>query len=219
MGRGKNRSYLPAVIISFLLFSLATANFKAQVFTFGESAVKIPAGSAVETRGNIIAFLIEEGKLEIVPDTDHLNIRAIDKSGRLIYTGSQARIFSLCQPEKFQKLTVTDADYRFVKFSAGKPEPDPSGKTVVIPKGTKIEKVEEHLYRFHLPNGEIVSFRCNITSDGHIGDCTRYTKDWKLMYTRTKVKFCRMMSVEELKNLSGKTPEDLWVQFIPQETK
>lgn len=219
MGRGKTNSYLPVFFIFFLLIFLTISNFQAQVFIFGESAVRIPAGSAVETRGNIVTFLIEEGKLEIVPDRESLSIRAIDKSGKLIYTGSQARIFSLCRPEKFQKLTVTDADYRFVKFSAGKPEPDPSGKTVVIPKGTKIEKVEEHLYRFHLPNGEIVSFKCNITSDGHIGDCTRYTKDWKLIYTRTKVKFCRMMSVDELKNLSGKTTEDLWVQFIPQENR
>lgn len=216
MERGKIGFYSLLVIIFFIL---TFRPLSAGIFVFGESSVKIPAGSTFEVKGNIIAFLLEDGKLEIIPAPDSLNIRALDKSGKLIYAGSQARLFSLCQPEKFQKLTVTDADYRFIKFSGGKPEPDPAGKAVVIPKGTNIEKVEEHLYRFHLPNGETVSFKCNLTSDGHIGDCTRYTKDWKIMYTRTKVKFCRMMSLDELKNLPGKTAEDLWVQFLPQEAK
>jgi len=216
MGRGKTGFYLLTIAMAFFLLTSAS---QTAIFIFGESTVKIPAGSAVEVKGNTIVFLVEEGKMEVIPASDSLNIRALDKSGKLIYTGSQARIFSLCQPEKFQKLTVTDADYRFIRFSGGKPEPDPAGKSVVIPKGTQIEKVEEHLYRFHLPDGEIVSFKCNVTSEGQIGDCTRYTKDWKIMYTRTKVKFCRMMSLDELKNLSGKTAEDLWVQFIPQENK
>ncbi|MGB9835354.1 MAG: hypothetical protein ACPLRX_01285 [Candidatus Saccharicenans sp.] len=216
MERGKIGFYSLLVTIFFIL---TFRPLSAGIFVFGESSVKIPAGSTFEVKGNIIAFVLEDGKLEIIPAPDSITIRALDKSGKLIYTGSQARLFSLCQPEKFQKLTVTDADYRFVKFSGGKPEPDPAGKAVVIPKGTNIEKVEEHLYRFHLPNGETVSFKCNLTSDGHIGDCTRYTKDWKIMYTRTKVKFCRMMSLDELKNLPGKTTEDLWVQFLPQEAK
>jgi hypothetical protein len=85
---------------------------------------------------------------------------------------------------------------------------------VVIPEGTKIEKIEENLYRFHLASGETVSFKCNLTSEGHMRDCTRYTKDWKIMYTRTRVKFCRMMSLDELKTVTSVSEDPLWVQFI-----
>jgi len=212
MAKGKaKRGIILAIFLGIIAISSSAA-----IFIFGESAVKIPAGTKVEVRPQLIVFYLEEGRLEVIPESDSLKIRASDQARRLVYTGTQARIFSECNPEKFKKLTVTDADYRFVKFSGGKPEPDPAGKTVLIPKGTKIEKVEENLYRFHLANGETVSFKCNLTSEGHMGDCTRYTKDWKIMYTRTRVKFCRMMSLEELKSLPGATEELFWVQFIPE---
>ncbi len=212
MGRGKVRTLISlTVILSFL-----TIISYAGIFIFGESSLKIPSGTRAEVRPELITFYLEEGKLEVIPESENLKIRTIDKTGKLVYRGTQARFFTECQPEKFKKLTVTDADYRFVKFSGGKPEPDPAGKTVAVPKGTKIEKIEENLYRFHLPSGEIVSFKCNLTSEGYIGDCTRYTKDWKIMYTRTKVKFCRMMTLEEIKALSTSLSEDLWVQFIPE---
>jgi len=211
---GKREVLLVVIPVSFLC--LVFCYSLGAIFIFGESAVKIPAGTKIQAKPEQVVFLMSEGSLEIFPVSDYLKLRALDSSGQLVYTGTQVRIFSECNPEKFKKLTVTDADYRFVRFTGGNPQPDPAGKSVVIPKGTKIEKIEENLYRFHLANGETVSFKCTLTSEGHMGDCTRYTKDWKIMYTRTKVKFCRMMSFDELRTMTSVSEDFLWVQFIPE---
>ncbi|MBC7361608.1 MAG: hypothetical protein H5U06_04910 [Candidatus Aminicenantes bacterium] len=212
MGRGKSQLlFLLTILMGFMFCFLSGA-----YFTPGESAIQIPVGTKIEVHPEMIVFILSEGRLQVIPDGDTLKIKALDNSGKLVYSGTQARIFSECQPEKFKKLTTTDADYRFIKFSTGKPELDPAGKGVLIPKDTRIEKVEKNLYRFHLTSGEVVSFKCNVTSQGHIGDCTRYTKDGKIMYTRTRVKFCRMISLDELKKMTSVQEEPLWVQFLPE---
>ncbi|NPV83949.1 MAG: hypothetical protein HPY46_10260 [Candidatus Aminicenantes bacterium] len=205
-------------LVSIIIFScgLAVLPVSAAVFTFGETAVKLPAGCQVKIKPDLITFQLEEGRLELIPEADNLKVRTVDKNGKLVYTGTQGRVFAECQPEKFQKLKVTDADYRFIRFALGKPEPDPAGRGVLIPKGTRIEKVGEDLYRFHLENGEVISFKCKPVGDDKIGDCTRYTRDGKIMYTRTKVKLCRMSSLEELKSLPSSLPEQLWVQFVTE---
>lgn len=213
MRRGRRR-FLPLILAFFLGF-IFRYSF-AGVFTFGETAVKLPAGCAVEIKPGLIIFHLEEGRLELIPEADNLKVRTVDKNGKLVYTGTQGRVFAECQPEKFKKLKVTDADYRFIRFALGKPEPDPAGRGVLIPKGTRIEKVEEDLYRFHLDNGEVISFKCKAGGEDKIGDCTRYTRDGKIMYTRTKVKLCRMSSLEELKALPSTLPEQLWVQFVTE---
>ncbi|MCX8159706.1 MAG: hypothetical protein N3G18_02090 [Candidatus Saccharicenans sp.] len=207
-----------ALIIIFLVLSTGfiLAQSSAVVFTFGETAVRLPAGCQVEIKSGLIVFHLEEGRLELIPEADNLKIRTIDKNGKLVYTGTQGRVFAECQPEKFKKLKTTDADYRFIRFSVGRPEPDPAGRGVLIPRGTRIEKVEEDLYRFHLENGEVISFKCKAVGNDKIGDCTRYTKDGKIIYTRTKVKLCRMTSLEELKSLPSSLPEPLWVQFMTE---
>ncbi|MCI4446274.1 MAG: hypothetical protein JHC32_09655 [Candidatus Aminicenantes bacterium] len=212
MGRGKAQLILWLIILLVFVpgFSSRTT------LVPGETAVQIPDGTKIEVSPEMIVFILSDGRLQIIPDGDTLKIKALDNSGKIVYRGTQARIFSECQPEKFKTLNTTDADYCFIKFSTGKPELDPPGKRVLIPKGTPIEKVKENLYRFHLPSGEIVSFRCNFTSEGHIGDCTRYTKDWKIMYTRTKVKFCRLTSLNELKNMKSVQGTSFWVQFLPE---
>ncbi|MGQ9800593.1 MAG: hypothetical protein ACUVRL_02845 [Candidatus Saccharicenans sp.] len=184
------------------------------LFIIGETAIKLPAGCQVENKPGLIIFNLEEGRLEIISEADNMKIRTYDKNGKLVYTGTQARVFSECQPEQFQKLEVTDADYRFIRFAAGKPEPDPAGRGVLIPKGSRIEKVGEDLYRFHLENGETISFKCKSTGDDKIGDCTRYTSDGKIIYTRTKVKLCRMTSLQELQSLSSTLTSEHWVQFV-----
>lgn len=213
MRRGKV-GFLALILALFLgfIFRLSSAT----VFTFGETAVKLPAGCQVEIKPDHIAFHLEEGRLELIPEADNLKVRTVDKNGKVVYTGTQGRVFAECQPEKFKKLKVTDADYRFIRFALGKPEPDPAGRGVLIPKGTRIEKVEEDLYRFHLENGEVISFKCKAAGEDKIGDCTRYTKDGKIIYTRTKVKLCRMSSLEELKSLPSTLPEQLWVQFVTE---
>ena len=213
MRRGK-KGYL--VLLFLTGFALLTSYSLGAVFTFGETAIKLPAGCQVENKPGLIIFHLEEGRLEIIPEADNLKIRTYDKNGKLVYTGTQARIFVECQPEQFQKLKVTDADYRFIRFAAGKPEPDPAGRGVLIPKGSKIEKAGEDLYRFHLDTGETISFKCKSTGDDKMGDCTRYTKDGKIMYTRTKVKLCRMTSLEELKALSSTLTSEHWVQFVTE---
>ncbi len=216
MRRGK-----AGFLVILFIFCLSSIGYllsypQAKLFTFGETAVKLPAGSAVEIKSDVISIGIEEGRLEIIFEPENLKIKAVDKTGKLVYTGTQGRVFSECQPEKFSRLKVTDADYRFIRFALGKPEPDPAGRGVLIPKGTRIEKLEDDLYRFHLENGEIVSFKCKSTAEDKIGDCTRYTRDGKIMYTRTKVKLCRMTSTEELKSLPSQLSEDLWVQFVTE---
>ncbi|MGB9907204.1 MAG: hypothetical protein ACPLRR_07455 [Candidatus Saccharicenans sp.] len=212
--RRSKKGYLVLFFLSG--FALLTSYSFGSVFTFGETAIKLPAGCQVENKSGLIIFHLEEGRLEIIPEADNLKIRTYDQNGKLLYTGTQARVFSECQPEQFKKLTVTDADYRFIRFAAGKPEPDPAGRGVLIPKGSRIEKVEEDLYRFHLENGETISFKCKSTGDGKIGDCTRYTKDGKIMYTRTKVKLCRMTSLEELQALTSTLSAEHWVQFVTE---
>lgn len=197
-------------------FVLLTGYSFGTVFIFGETAIKLPAGCQVENKPGLIIFHLEEGRLEIIPETDNLKIRTYDKNGKPVYTGTQARIFTECQPEQFQKLKLADADYRFIRFAVGKPEPDPAGKGVLIPKGSRIEKVEEDLYRFHLENGETISFKCKSTKDDKIGNCTRYTRDGKIMFTRTKVKLCRMTSLQELQALSSALTSEHWVQFITE---
>lgn len=213
MRRGK-AGFLVSIIVFLSGFLLSPAT--ATVFTFGETAVQLPAGCPVEIKPGLIVFHLEEGRLELIPEADNLKVRTVDKSGKVVYTGTQGRVFAECQPEKFQKLKVTDADYRFIRFALGKPEPDPAGRGVLIPKGTRIEKVEEDLYRFHLDNGEVISFRCKSSGNDKIGDCTRYTRDGKIMYTRTKVKLCRMSLLEELNSLPSSLPEQLWVQFVTE---
>ncbi|MCR4410117.1 MAG: hypothetical protein QHH43_07925 [Candidatus Saccharicenans sp.] len=213
MRRGKT-GFLALILALFLGFIFRQSS--AAVFTFGETAVKLLAGCQVEIKPDHITFHLEEGRLELIPEADNLRVRTVDKNGKVVYTGTQGRVFAECQPEKFQKLKVTDADYRFIRFALGKPEPDPAGRGVLIPKGTRIEKVGEDLYRFHLENGEVISFKCKVVGEDKIGDCTRYTKDGKIMYTRTKVKLCRMSSLEELKSLPSTLPEQLWVQFVTE---
>lgn len=213
MRRGKT-GFLAFVIIFGLCYLLSYP--QAKIFTFRETAVKLPAGSAVETKSDAISIQIEEGRLEIILEPENLKIKAVGNTGKLVYSGNQGRVFSECQPEKFSQLKVTDADYRFIRFALGKPVPDPAGRGVLIPKGTRIEKLENDLYRLHLENGEIVSFKCKSTSEDKIGDCTRYTSDGKIMYTRTKVKLCRMTSTEELRSLPSQLSEDLWVQFVSE---
>ncbi|HEK84831.1 MAG: hypothetical protein ACPLZD_01820 [Candidatus Saccharicenans sp.] len=214
MGRNNQLAFFLALFL-FFFFSLFSLDLAA-IFTPGETAVQIPVGTKIEVHPEMIVFILSDGRLQVIPEGDILKIKAIDNSGKLIYTGTQARIFTECQPEKFKKLAKTDGDYRFIKFTAGKPELDPAGKGVLIPQGTPIEKVEENLYRFHLPNGETVSFRCKLTPDGQVGDCTRYTKDWKIMYTRTRVKFCRLNSLNELQKMPAVQEAPLWVQFLPE---
>lgn len=213
MRRGK--LWFLALSLVFLL-GFIVPDYAAPVFTFGETSVKLPAGCPVEIKPGLIIFHLEEGRLELIPEADNLKVRTIDRNGKPVYTGTQGRVFSECQPEKLKKLKTTDADYRFIRFAVGKPEPDPAGRGVLIPRGTRIELVEENLYRFHLENGEVISFRCKASGDDKIGDCTRYTKDGKIMYTRTKVKLCRMTSLEELKSLPSSLPEELWVQFVTE---
>ncbi|MDI6698811.1 MAG: hypothetical protein QME85_07745 [Candidatus Saccharicenans sp.] len=213
MRRGKT-GFLAFVIIFSLCYFLSYP--QAKIFTFGETAVKLPAGSAVEIKSDVISIQIEEGRLEIILEPENLKVKAVDRTGKLVYSGNQGRVFSECQPEKFSQLKVTDADYRFIRFALGKPELDPAGRGVLIPKGTRIEKLENDLYRFHLENGETVSFKCRSTSEDKIGDCTRYTRDGRIMYTRTKVKLCRMTSTEELKSLPSQLSEDLWIQFVTE---
>lgn len=211
----KSKKWYP-VFFFLTAFALFTCYSFGAVFIFGETAIKLPASCQVENKPGLIIFHLEEGRLEIILEADNLKIRTYDKNGKPVYTGTQARIFTECQPEQFQKLKVTDADYRFIRFAALKPEPDPAGKGVLIPKGSKIEKVEEDLYRFHLENGETISFKCKSTEDDKIGNCTRYTRDGKIMYSRTKVKFCRMTSLEELQALSSPLVSEHWVQFVTE---
>ncbi|MBC7349117.1 MAG: hypothetical protein H5U05_04000 [Candidatus Aminicenantes bacterium] len=213
MRRGK-KGYLGLLFLTG--FALLTSYSFGAVFTFGETAIKLPAGCQVENKPGLIIFHLEEGRLEVIPEAENLKIRTYDKDGQLVYTGTQARIFTECQPEQFQKLKITDADYRFIRFAAGKPKPDPAGRGVLIPRGSQIEKVEEDLYRFHLENGETISFKCLSTGDDKIGNCTRYTQDGKIMYTRTKVKLCRMTSLEELQALSSPLTTEHWVQFVTE---
>jgi len=213
MRRGKT-GFLALTVIFF--FGFIVNNSEAGIFTYGETAVKLPSGTPVEIKPGAIIFHLDEGRLEIIPEGDSLKVRASDKNGKLVYTGTQGRVFSECQPEKFQKLKATDADYRFIRFVLGKPEIDPAGRGVLTPAGTRIEKAADDIYRFHLENGEVISFKCRSTGEDKIGDCTRYTRDGKIIYTRTKVKLCRMTSLEELKSMGSELREDLWVQFVTE---
>jgi hypothetical protein len=201
---------MPAfILVSVLVFSAAE-------FKPGESAVRIPVGTKITLSGESLVFVLPEGRLELGPSPNGLLVRTFDPMGKPVYQGSQARLFAECSHGKLVASEQAEYDLRFIRFVGMTPQPDLPGKAVIIPKGTKIERVSENQVRFLLGNGERVEFKCGGEKREFSGDCGRYDRDGKLLYGRSRVKLCRSVEIESLKGKTSIEDEPIWIQFFPE---
>ncbi|MHB8093323.1 MAG: hypothetical protein ACYDH0_00115 [Candidatus Aminicenantales bacterium] len=180
----------------------------------GESAVRIPVGTKIAVSGEGLKFLLPDGPVEILPGDQGLAVGIYDASGKLISSGNQARLFAECDREKLLGSPETTSDMRFIRFVGMSPQPDPPGKAVLIPKGTKIEKISDTQIRFILADGDRVDFRCQGAKSGDLGDCTRYSGGNKLLYSRSRVRLCHMVELQDLRKTPAVEDSVTWVQFV-----
>jgi len=179
----------------------------------GESAVRIPIGTKIAVSGEGLKFLLPDGPVEILPGDQGLAVGVYDASGKLVSSGRQGRLFAECDREKLLGSPETTSDMRFIRFVGMSPQPDPPGKAVLIPKGTKIEKISDTQIRFLLADGDRVDFRCQGAKPGELGDCTRYSGSNKLLYSRSRVRLCHMLELKDLR-IPAVEGSVAWVQFV-----
>jgi hypothetical protein len=180
----------------------------------GESAVRIPVGTKIALSGEGLKFLLPDGPVEILPEGRGLAVGVYDASGKLISGGNQARLFAECNREKLLGSPETTSDMRFIRFVGMSPQPDPPGKAVLIPKGTKIEIISDVQIRFILADGDRVDFRCQGAKSGDLGDCTRYSEGNKFLYSRSRVRLCHMVDLQDLRKAPAVEGSVTWVQFV-----
>jgi len=201
----------------WLMVLVLTVTFRSSVAAAapqkGESAVRIPVGTKIAVFGEGLKFLLPDGPVEIVPGDRGLAVGIYDASGKLVSGGDQARLFAECNREKLLGSPETTADIRFIRFVGMSPQPDPPGKAVLIPKGTKIEKISDTQIRFILADGDRVDFRCQQGKAGDLGDCTRYSEGNKLLYSRSRVRPCHMVELQDLRKAPAVEDSVTWVQF------
>jgi len=205
-------------IVSFLalimLFSLAYA------LRMGENAVQLPIGTKIETAGEITRFILPDGVLELIGSAGQLGVRAYNKGGALLYSGKQARLFAVVPVQKLANQNTSTADLVFVQFKELSPQPDPPGKSIVIPKGTKIQKTKEGYLVFILANGSKIEFRGQkasktgiIGDPGLKGECRLYNQKGKMLFSRSQGAICRLIPIQNLRGKLAIDDDIAWVQF------
>lgn len=199
--------------LSVLIAILAMLITAASALKMGENAVQLPIGTKIEKAGEVTKFLLADGVLELIGLAGELGVRAYNKEGKLLYAGKQARLFAMFSVEKLRNQDTVSDDLLFVQFKGLSPQPDPPGKVILIPRGTKIERGKAGFLRFMLADGRMVEFKAARARAGIIGDCGIYDQAGKLLYTRNRGQLCRAISIQSIRNKVAIDDEVVWVQF------
>lgn len=199
--------------LSLLVMVLAVLFTGALALKMGENAVQLPIGTKIEKAGEVTKFLLKDGVLELIGLTGELGVRAYNREGKLLYSGKQARLFAVFSVGKLRNQDTMADDLLFVQFKGLSPQPDPPGKSIIIPRGAKIERGKPGFLRFMLADGRMVEFKSTKSRAGIMGDCGIYSQAGKLLYTRNRGQLCRAVSIQNLRGKVSIDDDVTWVLF------
>ncbi len=212
------RRWKKGLLISFLI--LTTIFSLTYALRMGENAVRLPIGTKIETAGEITRFILPDGVLELIGLAGQLGVRAYNKEGALLYSGKQARLFSVVPVQKLLNQDTSTDDLIFVQFKGLSPQPDPPGKSILIPKGAKIERTKQGSLLFLLANGSKIEIRGQKASQTGIvgdpglkGECRLYDQRGKLLFSRGQGAICRLIPIQSLRSKVAIDDDIAWAQF------